>query len=143
LVRRGFIENYEIWDHQGERRAEVGNMEGCGGGEDDNHGKRRTNASEVWKDNDAHLVMMHDGTGDDAPGSGGGKGYGGGEGCGGEDDGEDNEEDEEEDFLGNRESLTSLQQWLLLSIWTREQFDFMDFMLCEIEDVIADAINVG
>ena len=44
---------------------------------------------------------------------------------------------------GNRESLTSLQQWLLLSIWTREQFDFLDFMLCEIEDVIADAINVG
>jgi predicted cupin superfamily sugar epimerase len=44
---------------------------------------------------------------------------------------------------GNRESLTSLQQWLLLSIWTGEQFDFMDFMLCEIEDVIADAINVG
>jgi hypothetical protein len=44
---------------------------------------------------------------------------------------------------GNRETLTSLQQWLLLSIWTGEQFDFLDFMLCEIEDVIADAINVG
>ena len=43
---------------------------------------------------------------------------------------------------GNQESLTSLQQWLL-SIWTGEQFDFLDFMLCEIEDVIADAINVG
>ena len=44
---------------------------------------------------------------------------------------------------GNRESLTSLQQWLLLSIWTGEQFSFLDFMLCDIEDVIADAINVG
>ena len=44
---------------------------------------------------------------------------------------------------GNRESLTSLQQWLLLSICTREKFDFLDFMLCEIEDVIVDAINVG
>ena len=44
---------------------------------------------------------------------------------------------------GNRESLTSLQQWLLLSIWNGEQFDFSDFMLCEIEDVIADAISTG
>ena len=43
---------------------------------------------------------------------------------------------------GNQESLTSLQQWLL-SIWTGEQFDFLDFMLCEIEDVIADVIKVG
>ena len=36
-----------------------------------------------------------------------------------------------------------MQQWLLLSIWTGEQFNFLDFILCEIEDVIADAINVG
>ena len=42
-----------------------------------------------------------------------------------------------------RSLLTSLQQWLLLSIWTREQFNFLDFMLCEIEDVIADAIVDG
>jgi hypothetical protein len=76
------MENYEIWDHHGERRTEADNMEG-------------TNASEVREDDDAHLVMMHDATGDDIAGSGGG------EGCGGEDDGEDNEEDEEEDFLDN------------------------------------------
>jgi hypothetical protein len=82
LVRRGFMKNYEIWDHHGERHTEAGNMEG-------------TNASEVREDDDAHLVMMHDGTGDDVAGGGGGKGCGGGEGCGGEDDGEDNEEDEE------------------------------------------------
>ena len=37
LVRRGFMENYEIWDHHGERRTEAGNMEG-------------TNASEVRED---------------------------------------------------------------------------------------------
>ena len=52
LVRRGFMENYEIWDHHGERCTEVGNMEG-------------TNALEVREDDDAHLVMMHDGIGDD------------------------------------------------------------------------------
>ena len=59
------MENYEIWDHHGERRIEAGNMEGCGGGEDDDYGERWTNASEVREDDDAHLVMMHDGTGDD------------------------------------------------------------------------------
>ena len=37
LVRRGFTENYEIWDHHGERLTEAGNMEG-------------TNASEVRED---------------------------------------------------------------------------------------------
>ena len=44
---------------------------------------------------------------------------------------------------GNRESLTSLQQWLLLSIWRGEQFDFLNFFLSEIKDVIADAISIG
>jgi hypothetical protein len=56
--------------------------------------------------------MMHDGTGNDAPGGGGGEGYRGGEGCGGEDDGEDNEEDEEEDFLDDM--LRHVEQELLL-----------------------------
>ena len=42
---------------------------------------------------------------------------------------------------GNKESLTSLHQWLLLSIWRGEQFDFLHFFLSEIEDVIADAIS--
>ena len=41
----------------------------------------------------------------------------------------------------NKESLTSLKQWLLLSIWRGEQFDFLHFFLSEIEDVIADAIS--
>jgi hypothetical protein len=48
-------------------------------------------AREVGEDDDTHLVMMHDGIGDDATEGGGGKG------CGSEDDGEDNEE--EQDFL--------------------------------------------
>ena len=42
---------------------------------------------------------------------------------------------------GNRESLTSLQQWLLLSIWRGEQFDFLHFFLSEMGDVIADPIS--
>jgi hypothetical protein len=52
----------------------------------------------------------------------------------------------EEDSLphgGNKESLTSLQRLLLLSIWRGEQFDFLHFFLSEIEDVIADAISTG
>ena len=53
-------------------------------------------APAVRADDDAHLVMMHDGMGDDVA-----KG-GSGEGCGGEDDGEDNEEEEQEDFLEDR-----------------------------------------
>jgi hypothetical protein len=57
LVCRRFIENYEIWDHHGERRTKAGNMEG-------------TNPPEVRKDDDAHRVMMHDGLGDDAAGGG-------------------------------------------------------------------------
>ena len=44
---------------------------------------------------------------------------------------------------GNRELLTRLQQWLLLSIWRGEQFYFLHFFLSEIEDVIADAISTG
>ena len=43
----------------------------------------------------------------------------------------------------NRESLTSLQQWLLLSIWRGKQFDFLHFFLSEINDVIADTISTG
>ena len=50
LVRRDFLENYEIWDHHGERRSEADNMEG-------------TNPPEVRKDDEAHHDMMHDGLG--------------------------------------------------------------------------------
>jgi hypothetical protein len=98
LVRRGFMENYEIWDHHSERRTEAGN-------------KESTDAPEVREDDDAHLSMMHDGTGDDVAGGGGGEGSGGGEGCSGEDDGEDNEEEEEEDFLDD--ILRHVEQELL------------------------------
>jgi len=73
LIRRGFIENYEIWDHHGERSTE------------------------------ARAFTMHDDViREDFDGGGGGGGDEGcddGEEYGGEDDdGEDNNE-EEEDFL--------------------------------------------
>ena len=42
---------------------------------------------------------------------------------------------------GNRVLLTCLQQWLLLSIWRGEQFDFLHFFLSEIEDVIVKGGN--
>jgi hypothetical protein len=44
---------------------------------------------------------------------------------------------------GNRESLTDLQQWLLLSIWRGKQFDFLHFFLSKIKDVIADTVSIG
>jgi len=45
---------------------------------------------------------------------------------------------------GNRELLTKLLQWHLLSLWTDERSDFLYFFFfCEIEDVIADLISVG
>ena len=65
------MENYEIWDHHDERHTKAGN-------------KEATDALEVREYDNAHLVMMHDDTGDDIEGGGGGD-----EGCGGEDDGED------------------------------------------------------
>jgi hypothetical protein len=85
--------------YNGERRKEANN-------------KESTDAPEVREDDDAHLSMMHDGTGDDVAGGGGGEGSGGGEGCSGEDDGEDNEEEEEEDFLDD--ILRHVEQELLL-----------------------------
>ena len=33
---------------------------------------------------------------------------------------------------GNRDSLTSLQQWLLLSIWRGEQFDFLHWTVARV-----------
>jgi hypothetical protein len=48
LVRNGFMENYMIWDHHGERRTEASNHEVI--------------APEVREDDDVHLVMMHDDT---------------------------------------------------------------------------------
>lgn len=44
---------------------------------------------------------------------------------------------------GNRDAITTLQQWTLAYIICQQQFDLMDFLLCEIEDVIIDSIKMG
>lgn len=44
---------------------------------------------------------------------------------------------------GNKDKITSLQQWLLSYIVCRQPFDLVDFLLCEMEDVIADSIKMG
>lgn len=43
--------------------------------------------------------------------------------------------------IGNAEAITSIQQWLLLSILTHQQFDILDLILCEIEDNIAEGLG--
>ena len=119
LVRRGFMENYEIWDHHGERRTGAGK-------------KEATDALEVREDDNAHLVMMHDDTGDDIAGGGGGD-----EGYGGEDVGEDNEEEEEEDFL--EDMLHHVEQGLLLKerLYEEEKGCVKRLsLLCFVQDIL-------
>ncbi|TVU48711.1 hypothetical protein EJB05_08356, partial [Eragrostis curvula] len=41
---------------------------------------------------------------------------------------------------GHADKMSSLQQWLLIHIMDGEQFDIVDFLLCEIEDVITDGL---
>ena len=48
LVRRGFIENYTIWDHHSERRTEASNQKG--------------DCTKSNGDDDTHLFMTHNGT---------------------------------------------------------------------------------
>ena len=42
---------------------------------------------------------------------------------------------------GYKEGLTNLQQWLLSALVSHTQFDIVDFLICEIEDTIADGIQ--
>jgi len=95
------MENYEIWDHHGERSTEA----------------RAIHAPEVRGIDNAHVFTMHDDViredfDGDGGGGGGDDGYDDGEGYGGEDDdGEDNNE-EEEDFL--QDMLLNMEKELLL-----------------------------
>lgn len=43
----------------------------------------------------------------------------------------------------NRDGITTIQQWLLAYIIHQQQFDIVDFLLCGIDDVIADSIKMG
>lgn len=44
---------------------------------------------------------------------------------------------------GNRESITTLHQWVLSYMVRWIPFDLVDFLLCEMEDVIADRIKMS
>jgi hypothetical protein len=45
--------------------------------------------------------------------------------------------------IGNAESVTGLQHWLLLHVMTGRPFDIVDFILCEIEDVILHGLTLA
>jgi hypothetical protein len=44
--------------------------------------------------------------------------------------------------MGNVESLTGVQQWLLMYVMAKRPFDLVDIMLAEIEDAIMDSIRM-
>ena len=44
--------------------------------------------------------------------------------------------------IGYNEGITALQQWLLLYIMIGQDFDLVDFFICELEDVILDGMTV-
>jgi hypothetical protein len=44
--------------------------------------------------------------------------------------------------MGNAESLTGVQQWLLMYVMAKRPFDLMDIILVEIEDAIMDGMGM-
>jgi hypothetical protein len=44
--------------------------------------------------------------------------------------------------MGNAESLTGVQQWLLMYVMAKRPFDLMDIMLAEIKDAIMDGMGM-
>jgi hypothetical protein len=42
--------------------------------------------------------------------------------------------------MGNAESLTGVQHWLLMYVMEKRLFDIVDIMLAEIEDAIMDGM---
>jgi hypothetical protein len=44
--------------------------------------------------------------------------------------------------MGNAESLTGVQQWLLMYMMAKRIFDLVDIMLAEIEDAIMDGMGM-
>ena len=45
--------------------------------------------------------------------------------------------------IGYREFISSLQQWLILSIFTHCRFDIVDLILCEIENAIIEGMPLS
>jgi hypothetical protein len=44
--------------------------------------------------------------------------------------------------MGNAESLTGVQQWLLMYVMAKRPFDIVDIMIAEIEDAIMDGMGM-
>jgi hypothetical protein len=44
--------------------------------------------------------------------------------------------------MGNAESLTGVQQWLLMYVMAKRPFDLVDILLAEIEDAIMDGMGM-
>jgi hypothetical protein len=44
--------------------------------------------------------------------------------------------------MGNAESLTGVQQWLLMYVMEKRRFDIVDIMISEIEDAIMDGMGM-
>jgi hypothetical protein len=44
--------------------------------------------------------------------------------------------------MGNAESLTRVQQWLLMYVMANRPFDIVDIMLAEMEDAIMDGMGM-
>jgi hypothetical protein len=44
--------------------------------------------------------------------------------------------------MGNAESLTGVQQWLLMYVMAKRPFDLVDIILAEIEDTIMDGVGM-
>ena len=46
-------------------------------------------------------------------------------------------------WMGGGEVVTSIQHWLLLHILSHTPFDIVDFLLCGVEESIADGVKAG
>jgi hypothetical protein len=44
--------------------------------------------------------------------------------------------------MGNAESITGVQQWLLMYMMAKRSFDIVDILISEVEDAIMDGIGM-
>jgi hypothetical protein len=44
--------------------------------------------------------------------------------------------------MGNAESLTGMQQWLLMYVMAKHHFDIVDILISEVQDAIMDGMGM-
>jgi hypothetical protein len=44
-------------------------------------------------------------------------------------------------WMGYREDATHIQLWLLGALVSHSEFDVVDFLICEIEDIVLDGLH--